>query len=268
MGIPMRYSRSFIIVFVALGLVVLPAPRARADDDSTLTDALEEVETMTAIAREASLGADLARWGGLVEALGRTTGVDHSEAEQLLASVTDLILVIAEAGERAGVLTMPDVDDLFDMVLAYAASADVGAGMASAKAAYLTERAVEAIQRVREAERRAMVVLADAEAPAFAAPIDRWRPMVEKYFTPDLVGQAMSIIQCESNGDPDARNRRSGSAGLFQFIRRTWATASVQAGFSGASPYEPEANIAAAAWLVGYSLDAGDSAWAHWTCRP
>ena len=104
--------------------------------------------------------------------------------------------------------------------------------------------------------------------PLATDPVERWRPLVEQYFVDEYVAEALSIIACESNGDPGVTNPRSGAAGLFQFISRTWEHASEQAGVGGSSALDPEANIAAAAWLVEYSLDGGRSAWAHWTCRP
>ncbi|MEA2022800.1 MAG: transglycosylase SLT domain-containing protein [Actinomycetota bacterium] len=119
-----------------------------------------------------------------------------------------------------------------------------------------------------EAEHTAMIALGPAEDSLSTGPVEQWRPLVERYFPPELVDEALSIIDCESNGDPDARNPRSNASGLFQFVDRTWGHSSEQAGFRGASAFSPEANIAAAAWLVDYSLGVGDSAWAHWTCRP
>jgi hypothetical protein len=55
---------------------------------------------------------------------------------------------------------------------------------------------------------------------------------------------------------------------LFQFIPGTWANVSPKAGWGGASPFDPEANVASAAWLVDYSIDLGQYRWYHWTCRP
>ena len=283
MGFPMRFSRFLIVLVLAFGLAALPSTRADAVDELDLGDALEEVETMTGIADEASVGADLARWGGLVDALGHRADLDHEAAAQLLASVTDLVLAIANTGERTGVLTVPDIDELHDAVLSLVVSTDPRAEEAMAKAEYLAARADEATRHVLASEQRAMEALAESETPPASAPmearasmeasptvdaVEQWRSLVALYLAPDLVEEALSIIDCESNGDPAVRNGRSGAAGLFQFIRGTWAHASTQAGFPDASPLDPEANIAAAAWLVGYSLNRGNSAWSHWTCRP
>ena len=98
--------------------------------------------------------------------------------------------------------------------------------------------------------------------------VEEWRPLVEQYFPADLVDDALAVIQCESRGDPLAYNSVSGASGLFQFIPSTWAWAAPNAGFPGASPFEPDANVGTAAWLVQRSIDQGKHPWAHWSCRP
>ncbi len=99
---------------------------------------------------------------------------------------------------------------------------------------------------------------------------EQWRGLVAAYFPAALVDQALVVIQCESRGDPSARNPYSGASGLFQFMPRTWSWASEGAGFAGADVYDAEANVASAAWLVDYSLATGHSggAWGHWNCKP
>ena len=100
--------------------------------------------------------------------------------------------------------------------------------------------------------------------------VESWRALVTAYFPADLVEEALSVMDCESNGYPLALNASSGAAGLFQFIPSTWSWASDLAGWSGASPFDPEANIATAAWLVVDSVNGGHSggAWGHWSCKP
>lgn len=97
---------------------------------------------------------------------------------------------------------------------------------------------------------------------------EEWRSLVEQYFASGLVDDALAVIECESRGDPLAYNPASGASGLFQFIPSTWAWASEAAGFAGASPFDPTANVGTAAWLAQRSIDQGRSPWAHWTCKP
>jgi hypothetical protein len=103
--------------------------------------------------------------------------------------------------------------------------------------------------------------------PAIRPEAERWRSLASQFFRSGLVDDALLIIQCESNGDPNAVNPYSGASGLFQFIPGTWAVASVGAGYPDASVFDPEANIAAAAWLSGYYEANGSDPWAPWACR-
>ena len=98
--------------------------------------------------------------------------------------------------------------------------------------------------------------------------VEEWRPLAEQYFPAEVVDDALAVMKCESKGDPLAYNSRSGASGLYQFIPNTWNWASQSAGWAGASPFDPEANIAAAAWLVQWSTDRGNHPWSHWSCRP
>ena len=100
--------------------------------------------------------------------------------------------------------------------------------------------------------------------------MEAWRPLVSAHFPPERVDEALRIIRCESKGDPTAVNPYSGASGLFQFLSRTWEWASAEAGWAGASVFDPEANIASAAWLVQTSIDTDHprGPWGHWTCSP
>ncbi len=97
--------------------------------------------------------------------------------------------------------------------------------------------------------------------------VERWRGLVEQFFPADRVEQALRIINCESNGDPNAMNPYSGAAGLFQFIPSTWATTAPKAGYPNSSPYEPEPNTASAAWLANRYIDLGLPYWMAWSCK-
>ncbi len=99
-------------------------------------------------------------------------------------------------------------------------------------------------------------------------PVERWLPLVAQYFPAERVEEALSVIRCESRGNPAAVNASSGATGLFQFIPSTWGWASPAAGWAGYPATNAEANVASAAWLVQSSLDAGQPAWKHWSCKP
>ena len=86
--------------------------------------------------------------------------------------------------------------------------------------------------------------------PPSPRPVEEWRSLVTAYFAASDVDKALRVISCESGGDPNAVNRSSGAAGLFQHIPRYWPDRAVAIGLAGASIYDPVANVAAAAWLV------------------
>jgi hypothetical protein len=96
-----------------------------------------------------------------------------------------------------------------------------------------------------------------------SANVERWRELVEKYFKSRHVNWALNIIKCESNGDPNAKNKSSGASGLFQHLPRYWAERARKAGFGGKSAFHPEANIAASAYLL-YAKGGGKQ---HWECK-
>jgi Transglycosylase-like domain len=72
--------------------------------------------------------------------------------------------------------------------------------------------------------------------------------------------QALNVARCESGFNPNAVNRSSGAAGVFQFLASTWRTTA----YAGGSPFNASANIHAA-----YQVFARDGySWREWTCRP
>lgn len=91
------------------------------------------------------------------------------------------------------------------------------------------------------------------------AGVDRWRPLVEKYFAPEDVERALEVIRCESHGNPAAANPVSTARGLFQHLGSLWRERAASAGWAGADIYDPEANVAVAAWLVYHG-----GGWRHW----
>lgn len=108
----------------------------------------------------------------------------------------------------------------------------------------------------------------DGEYPWSPPPeVEKWRDLVAQHFPSNRVDEALHIMWCESRGDPEAYNPYSGASGLFQFIPSTWASASVSAGYSGASVFEPVANTASAAWLAGEYERLGLYYWQAWSCK-
>ncbi|MGH8926932.1 MAG: transglycosylase SLT domain-containing protein, partial [Acidimicrobiia bacterium] len=97
-----------------------------------------------------------------------------------------------------------------------------------------------------------------AAPPPAPRPVEEWRSLVSAYFAPEHVELALRIISCESGGDPNAQNPRSGAAGLFQQIPRYWEARAAAAGVPGASIFDPIANVAVSAQLA-YS-----EGWNHW----
>lgn len=98
-------------------------------------------------------------------------------------------------------------------------------------------------------------------APSTVSPgVEQWRSLVEEYFKPEDAPWAMAVMWCESQGDPNAKNPASSASGLFQHLASYWGERSAAAGWAGASIWDPEANVAVAAWLLAHG---GRS---HWTC--
>lgn len=97
--------------------------------------------------------------------------------------------------------------------------------------------------------------------------VEQWRSLVAQHFPSNRVEEALRIIDCESNGDPEAYNPYSGASGLFQFLPSTWASTSPKAGYAGASVFDPEPNIASAAWLANRYQQLGQYFWQAWSCR-
>lgn len=119
----------------------------------------------------------------------------------------------------------------------------------------------EAEQEVLLAElRKINGPYADARGE-FTWDVERWRPVVDTYFPEDRVDWALRIMECESRGDPNAKNPNSSASGLFQHLARLWPERAAAAGWADADVFDPFANIAVAAWL----LENGGTS--HWVCK-
>ena len=103
--------------------------------------------------------------------------------------------------------------------------------------------------------------------------VDRWPPVVEEalesYEIESELDDFMRVMHCESRGDPLALNDRVYSnpldqaSGLMQHMPRWWEWRAEQAGYKGASPFNPIANIYVSAWLLALPNIGG---WSHWEC--
>jgi O-antigen/teichoic acid export membrane protein len=117
--------------------------------------------------------------------------------------------------------------------------------------------------------------LAALETPLGLHPpeIERWRPLVERYWsvaTREPVDYCLQVMWAQSRGIPDAVNAESGGSGLYQHPasswpqwleqgRRWWAALGLPLP-AGNSVFDPELNIAVAAWLW---TTAGWQAWSE-----
>jgi hypothetical protein len=92
------------------------------------------------------------------------------------------------------------------------------------------------------------------------ADVERWRALVESYFGANT-DAALRVMDCESGGNPEAKNPSSSASGLFQFLASTWerVTGETYPGYV----FDGESNIAAAA-----ELSRGGADWSQWSCRP
>jgi peptidoglycan hydrolase CwlO-like protein len=72
---------------------------------------------------------------------------------------------------------------------------------------------------------------------------------------------ALRVAKCESGYNPNAVNRSSGAAGLFQFLPSSWAN--TPQGRAGQSVFDPTANANAAAWYYKQTGETGSP----WSCK-
>lgn len=75
------------------------------------------------------------------------------------------------------------------------------------------------------------------------------------------VSEALEIVQCESNFNPEAISPTN-DHGLFQHNIRYGPDRFNKAGYSWEQRYDPVVNTAVAYWLWSQTED-----WRHWSCR-
>lgn len=90
---------------------------------------------------------------------------------------------------------------------------------------------------------------------AYAPEVERWRPLVQKYFRPEDVDKALYVIAYESSGNPSIKaGGNEDSYGLFQLN-----SGGLGAGMSVQARQDPETNVRVAAQAVY-----GGSGWSPW----
>jgi len=102
--------------------------------------------------------------------------------------------------------------------------------------------------------------------------VERWRPLVERYFRSADVDYALMIMWGESQGNPAIVNDAAGLVGLYQLplsvwpdrinqVRAYWAQRGVKVPYN---IWDPEAQIATAAWTVDHVGSKAGSGWMAW----
>lgn len=89
------------------------------------------------------------------------------------------------------------------------------------------------------------------------------RALVTRYFPAEDVNRAIRVAWCQSRFNPTSTNTETGGTGLFHHLPEFWPERAKAAGFEGAAPTEPEANVAAAAHAI-YE----EGGWAVFPCDP
>lgn len=122
---------------------------------------------------------------------------------------------------------------------------------------------VELVTEYQEFMSRHAVIVLPAERRAAAPQAPEYiEALLVSYFQPEDLAWARRVSFCESRWDANAKNPRSSASGLFQHLATYWDSRSESAGWAGADIFDPEANVAVAAWLFYHG--GGPS---HWVCK-
>ena len=87
------------------------------------------------------------------------------------------------------------------------------------------------------------------------ADVEVWRSLVAVYFQTEDIDRVMCLMALESGGNPNARNPRSGAAGLMQ-VMPSWAEVF---GYEVADLFDPSVNL----WIAAELADA--HGWSSWS---
>jgi len=264
---------------LALASLVAAAQPAAADDESNVRGRLATVaEQVSANDREVTrLQTEIAdrqlrieRERTQLRLLARAIYVQPDSAVMLVAASPTLgdavtrINDLASAGERARATKSALDRDLYQLQAQRLELATRRAELDQQKTELEAEYARLVAQAAAAAAARQAATPPPPPAPPVAAPaaangdiraliLAAWAPLGS-----GTASWAVRLAQCESGLNPYAVNRSSGAAGLFQFLATTWAGTP----WRGQSPFDPNANAQAAAWLYA-KYGAG-----QWSCHP
>ncbi|WP_420431671.1 hypothetical protein [Candidatus Poriferisocius sp.] len=107
--------------------------------------------------------------------------------------------------------------------------------------------------------------------------VEQWRPLVAEYFPPDEVDDVLSVMGCESHGNPNTHFMEEWgqySIGLMQ-INEGWLTGWSRPEWSilshNGQPVDladPATNMQAAKFVRYYEDTTGLDPWSQWACQP
>lgn len=243
-----RLRRAASVVMALSVLVALPLAGGAwlsSTPSTTLSAPAEPSPVSTSTA--ASVAAQAPRAGNLVPSYQLTRAHPDPEAGE---SVTDLICQVDGANQRCLPVKITNAIPPAEQRLAEAAS------VPEPTPAPAPEDPAAAQPLDVESPDAPMF---DRFIPLDPQSAKDWRPLIELFFQAGDVDRAVDVVQCESHGQPDAKNPRSTASGLFQHLASLWSDRAAKAGYAGTDVFDPVANTAVAAWLV---YEGGG--WRHW----
>src|SRR5437899_18883 len=209
--------------------------------------------------RAVTLAISLAVFGLLAGGVATTQHIVAANSQRPVSHVVRLNARIADAGRVADNVEHADVQTYRlqlrqaaqqaaeDAARPQAEAAAQAAAQAQAEAAARAAAQAAAEAQAAQAAQAAAAARA-AQAAQAAAPSGSIQDIIRAAFAPlgsGAVSWALRVASCESGYNPNAVNASSGAAGLFQFLRSTWAGTP----YAGSSIFDPVANAKAAAWL-------------------
>lgn len=107
--------------------------------------------------------------------------------------------------------------------------------------------------------------------------VEQWRPLVEEFFPADEVDDVLSVMACESHGNPNTRYMEEWgveSVGLMQ-INEGWLTgwsrpewAILSHNGQPVDLTDPATNLQAAKFVRYFEDATGLDPWSQWACQP